>query len=794
MAQIHQNQDGSYGKTYSQMEMMLIKSLVDESKARALADQEIWGNVAVLNNRLEEIINRKDDTEFVQAEVVKTIGRVDEIEDKMKVYDDTIGKETMSKSEIESLITMWKVEEITHIHTQPTNAMFDRADMDKLKFGYKGYLMGNVYEPHDNHIPENTMQRYSINAFMERPEDVTFSLLFADRCTFMINGKIEGQWADTEGNFNTAAKVLTSSFKEGWNKVEVLISNNIQRGGLVIQSNLYEKSKYMNNLQELKGLVYGNKIAPGAINESHISPNMDLVVDTLRATKEGEPAIVVGNPNGCGAIQIGDKTITKCVDEPFIFDDGIRIDGQIIASQILFDKDFIMQGDGILISKHYDPITGFIEKYEVINNLAIYNEGGLSVTGDARKGFKLKNTMSLLVGAGLSIDGNAVDGYKIKNNMELTGEGVIITPSKVDDSYFNWHIVNDTKIKELNGIKVREDSVGEFSLGNVTTLTGKGIAIKGTGNVVDGFISWELTNESKIETTCGGLEIEETGDSQYNIKNSMKLIASKGGPITRILGDACKGYEIESEWPDLREGTGIQIESDGEGKFRIENTGVMRILAGDNVTITGSDSEPRINVDVPEVEMPEIPDLKFSSSDGSILISRNGDNIDLRLNGDMIPEVADPADKGSGVLNTSDHQEAATGVANGWRMTTTSAGMANATLKFNKSTMFKIIFYVIPRKKYRAILDVKTRASQGSDTSSLLQEVRINDSMKAFPDSTGAINSDVEEHEIIIRAEDVITGPDGSTYIALSIRSGSESLINGSENPYLYRFESYFVD
>lgn len=615
MASITQNADGSYSKSYSDLELSLVKGLVDEAKLRQQGDQELWVDVTGVANRLQVLEDTNNNYTFLQEEVVRIMKELEKSREDLSKLDLLLGVDSYSKDEIDRLMVLWFVEQIPHVFAQPRSSMFDLANIDEIKSGYKGYLMANINEPHDNHIPENIMQRYTINAFMEVPGQVTFQVSFADRCTFVLNGTEEGTWADAGGNFSSVPKVLVLDLKEGWNKIEIMIANETQRGGLVITSDLYDKAAYLHNLSNFAGMITGSRIAPGTIDETHLSPNMDLVVNTVHATAENVPAVIVGNPEACGILQIGDKTISKCIDEPFVFDDGIRVNGYIYVSQLLIDKDFVLEGDGIFIEKQIDVTTGFTEAYIIHNDMVINNGGGLTIVGDARKGYTITNAMQLIVDGdlndwdanpyitegGLDISGDAVKGYYIRNSMMLTVEGTggLEVMGNGHDGYYIKNTMNLSTAKGLEVIGDPSEAAG-YKLRNKMTMTGSGVKL--TGSMDDqSYYNWDIENDTKITpqclatnndaTTAGGLSVIKNAAGEFLIGNAMKFTVNNDGPA-KITGDACSGYKLDVKWPTITQMQGIAVHNDSLGVYRIENTGIISIGHG-NKGISVSTRDPQ---------------------------------------------------------------------------------------------------------------------------------------------------------------------------------------------------------
>lgn len=620
MSEISQNQDGTYQKQYSATELYIIKSLAEEVKARVQADQLLWIDVTGISNRLRVIEDKDTNLENIQLELTKAIGQIQTNSAEITRLDKLLGVDAYSKKEMDRYVISWKVEQIPHRFATPTNDMFDKIDIDDLQSGYVSYLNADINEPHDNHIPENTMRRFTISAYVETPREVTFHIHYADRLNVYLNGVSEAVYTDTEGNFGSVRKVLPLMLKEGWNKFQFLLSNETQRGGLVIESDLYEKSDYLSNLDDLSGMITGDRIQAGTLDETHFSPNMDLVVNTLTATADNVPGVMIGDPNGCGILQIGDKTITKCINEPFVFDDGIRVNGYIYVSQLLIDVDFILQGDGILIDKIKDAATGFTRAYTIHNDLRVLNGGGLTIVGDGRKGYTFTNAMKLIgdqkLGgmvvnpepneSGLDISGDAVKGYYIRNAMLMTVEGTggLLITGNPQTGYF---IKNTMNLSAYKGLKVEGDpsTAGGYVLKNQMGMTGNGVTVTPTPFNTDYVYNWHIENATSITPTClqgtsgattgGGLSVVKEGAGVFKIGNAMKLTANANGPVS-VTGDACSGYAIDAKWPVIQSGAGISVMNPSPGNYTIRNDGVINVMQGDGIRVTARDAQGTVYV------------------------------------------------------------------------------------------------------------------------------------------------------------------------------------------------------
>lgn len=642
MAQISQNADGTYAKTYSDTEIAIIRAIQDEMNFRIEADQSLWSQITTFENRVKELedgdLNLADLQDAITANMAKLTKHDLQIEylEKSHIID------AYSKDQVDQYIIGWKVEQIPHVFDIPTNTMFDRANIDDIRNGYMNFKGADIHEDHDHHFPENTMRRYTLWAYAATPKKATFRIQYADRCVVYIDGTAVATYIEAGGNFGGTTKVLVVNLKEGWTRIQFLVANETQRGGLVISSDLYEQADYLANLDYLSGMITGDRIQAGTLDERHFSPNMDLVVNTLHATASDIPGVIVGDPNGCGILQIGDKTITKCQDEPFVFDDGIRVNGYIRVSQLLIDVDFIRAGGGIIIDAIKDADTGFTKMYEIINDLRVSNGGGLviigsgqegytitndvkitanpdggilvegnpiygyvltnimkmsslggiDVTGDATKGYFVRNIMRMTASTGLKIEGNAYrpEGYHVKNQMKLTGNGVILTPTIVDvDAYAEWHIENDTIIDQLNGVRVTEigPEAGHFEIANTMKITGERILVQPDGNEQDGFKGYKLINDTIIDQDCG-IVVTKVSNGHFSLKNSLNISAHDNNGSVEVSGDVCNGYVIKGKWPSLVARDGISVTNDGRGSYEIANTGVLSASAGTGISVSPS--------------------------------------------------------------------------------------------------------------------------------------------------------------------------------------------------------------
>lgn len=651
MSSVSQNADGSYSKTYSDTELYIITSLANEVKSRSQADQLLWVDVTGVKNRVKILEDKDVNVENIQQELTRAIARIQGNTDEITRLDSLLGVDAYSKAETDRYIVSWKVEQIPHRFATPTNEMFDKIDIDDLQSGYVNYLNADINEPHDNHIPENIMRRYTISAYVETPREVTFRIHYADRLNVYLNGVSEAVYTDTQGNFGSVKKVLPLMLKEGWNKFQFLISNETQRGGLVFESDLFEKADYLSNLDDLSGMITGDRIQAGTLDETHFSPNMDLVVNTLTATADNVPGVMIGDPNGCGILQIGDKTITKCINEPFVFDDGIRVNGYIYVSQLLIDVDFILQGDGILIDKIKDAATGFTRAYVIHNDLRVLNGGGLTIVGDGRKGYTFTNAMKLIgdqkLGgmlvnpepneSGLDISGDAVKGYYIRNAMLMTVEGTggLLITGNPQTGYF---IKNTMNLSAYKGLKVEGDpsTAAGYVLKNQMGMTGDGVLVTPTPLNTDYIYNWHIENDTKIDVGFG-IDVQKIKAGHFKIWNILEVtgdgigVTSTGNKSTGfskhhlINGTSITPTCLQGAGGLASTGGGLSVAKDGNGIFRIGNAMKLTVNYDGPVSVTGD----ACNGYVLYAKWPNISSL----GDGITVLSPGGGVYQIRNDG-----------------------------------------------------------------------------------------------------------------------------------------------------------------
>lgn len=424
MAQIRQNPDGSFSKSYDKVESTLIKSLQLEITARKENDAALLSITNGLDGRIKELEAGSFSLSDLQELISKNVVELEDHEKRIKQLEDFSIIESYSKKEIKKYMAPWRVEIIPHAFDIPTNKMFDTASLDTKRSGYINYPNGDINEPNDMHVPENSMMRFTMWAYAATPRNAVFNINYADRCVVIADEKVIATFTDRGGNFGQVPKAVKIPLKEGWTRVQLLIANETQSAGLVVKSDLLDKADYVSALDYFDGMITNKHIKPGSITGENLSPNMDLVVHTIHATATDIPGVRIGNPEEQGILQIADGTISKSKDEPFIFSHGIRVNGAIHVTQLLIDEDFIRAGDGMIVKTIKDEY-GYTKMYEIINDLRMHTGGGVSIDGNGQDGYIVTNTMKLNVDpeGGLAISGNAVDGYWLSNDMQLTSEG-----------------------------------------------------------------------------------------------------------------------------------------------------------------------------------------------------------------------------------------------------------------------------------------------------------------------------------------------------------------------------------
>lgn len=605
MATIQQNGDGTYSSSYSDFELALFQQLKTEQETRLLVDQELWAVTTTLGNQIDALEQRQYGISDLQNLITQNIIRLDDHQTRLINLENAVVIDAYRREQTDQLAVEWKIEQIAHTFDIPANHMFDQANLDDILTGYKHYHGANINEPQDNHIPENTMQRYTISAYASKPKIATFNIQYADRLVVVVDDEIKATYIDANGNFNQVPKRLVIDLKEGWTKIQFLLSNETQYGGLVVMSDLYKQADYLSCLDYFAGMLMGNRIQSGSLEERHFSPNMDLSVHTLHATATDVPGVIIGNPDEQGILQIGDGTLSKAKDEPFVFSDGIRVNGFIRISQLLIDRDFIRAGDGMIVKTIKDQY-GYTQMYEIINDMRLINGGALIITGNGQTGFTIANDLKLQVNeeGGLEVEGDAIHGYLVTNTMSLDSLGGM---DVTGDPRHGYHVKNTMKLTSDYGIiKVVGDAVTGYTLKNVLQiLEGGGIDIQGTVN--EGLLT--IYNDMKLTSDPGIIRV--TGDPRngYKLENVLQILAGGGisllgsvnsGSVTvvnnmslvsdgglSVSGDARSGYRIANSM-SLSAGTGISVSGNAIGGYTVRNTGITDVSAGNGISVSKS--------------------------------------------------------------------------------------------------------------------------------------------------------------------------------------------------------------
>jgi hypothetical protein len=104
--QISQNPDGTYSRTYSDTEIMLIRSLQDEINSRQTGDNELWAITTTLENRLDALEQGQYSLSELQASIMNNIKRTDDQDLRIQHLEDSVIIEAYSKEEMNP---MWLI-------------------------------------------------------------------------------------------------------------------------------------------------------------------------------------------------------------------------------------------------------------------------------------------------------------------------------------------------------------------------------------------------------------------------------------------------------------------------------------------------------------------------------------------------------------------------------------------------------------------------------------------------------------------------------------------------------------
>lgn len=329
MAQISQNADGTYAKSYSDTEIMILQQLQIEMDTRKSADDQLLVQIIDLDNRVDALEGERFSLAEIQNAINSNALRIDDAERRITYLEQATVVDAYNKQQIDALMIPWRVEEISKTFETPTMAMFDEANLKDIKTGYVHFHQANINDPYGLQFPANTMRRYSISAYVSLPKQIEFYISYADRCVVLLNGAELATYQEDGGNFNGTQKVLKMNLMSGWNEITFLVANETQQGGLVAYSNLVSVAERLSPLSRMAGRITGEQIQAGTLGEEHFSPNMDIVLKKLHATTTSEPAGVFGDPDTYGAIQIGDGVISKTKGEPMTIHSDLKVMGYI---------------------------------------------------------------------------------------------------------------------------------------------------------------------------------------------------------------------------------------------------------------------------------------------------------------------------------------------------------------------------------------------------------------------------------------------------------------------------------
>lgn len=337
MAQISENADGTYSKTYSDVEVAIIREL--HSIRNVMSEQvlEIWSAVGTLQAKVEGL----EQAQVSLTDIEKLINAqgfiIEDHSQRITQLEKVTNTSVYSDEEVNKFMIPWKVEQISHAFETPKNQFFDESNIHDIRSGYVHYPNADINEPHGFQVPPNTMKRYTIWAYCDDPRVAQLRIRYADRCVVLQNEIEKAVYTEVGGNFDGTAKILTMHLDRGWTKIQFLIANETQEGGLEISSDLVDQVDALTSMDYISGKFTGDQIEKGSLGPEHFSNNMNMIVRTLHATLTDEPAFIVGNPTTNGSFQVADGVISKSKDEPFVLQGDVRITGQLLVEDLDID-------------------------------------------------------------------------------------------------------------------------------------------------------------------------------------------------------------------------------------------------------------------------------------------------------------------------------------------------------------------------------------------------------------------------------------------------------------------------
>ncbi len=584
--QINQNADGTYSKTYSDTEIRLIQQLHLEILHRKSGDEDIASRVLGVQNRVKVLEDGSVSLSELQGQI-NAQGQLLELHTTRLEELETLAiVDAYSKAEVNALLIPWWVEEITHVFDTPSNEMFETSEFSEIVGGYVHYPHADVTERPGLHLRPHTMRRYMLGAFSAAPKTVQCYIHYADRCVVYLNNKVIATYQEDGGNFGRTAKSLLLTLESGWNKIQFLIASQSGNAGLVVTSNLVETATHLSPMHSIVGRISGDQIAPGTLDETHFSENMDVRVKKFTATSASGAAGFFGDPDSFGAIQIADGLISKKKDEPFILHGDIQLEGYIL------DKDGkIVDGNG-----GGGLTTAEREKLESIEWGAESNQFAFSYlkVADLPLPEGVTDPFYNVISAGLKMD-----------TLRLSGDlGITYAIREIPDPEDNSKTIPELVIKNSPTLFKEQTFISVPDQNTFIVTTGRFQRGRGTVQVYidgvrQGFNKFEEVDDvtvRTIERLKGNLTVTvvwQEGSPQFaketivSISNLPIAGRSTDGLMSRFMvADLYDHKHVMAEITDLTAFYGLTIQN-GDVVERIPAVGLadIKLLAGDNVTL-----------------------------------------------------------------------------------------------------------------------------------------------------------------------------------------------------------------
>ena len=326
---VQQIKQNAFIKTMTPVETKLLERLMEEEKQRL----EFSYRLQAQQQKLAEAVANLEGvlaswTSLIQDLAAEINGLKQQLEELQPGGGGAV--DTYTRSEIDSMLAAYYVEEIQAPYGSPENEIFDSIPSSQKLTGYEHFLGARLCKTQDVTLGPGRARRYTIGVYTMETKELVFPIIHRDCMTVYCNRELVARLSGDapEGEINEVRVAL----KPGWNCLQFLVANKEYGASFDIGLDLAQEVDRVACLNPGSFLMAGSDILPGAINPGHIDSSGNYHMQSLQLGNTLEPALVCGSDDR-GSVRIGGAELDYA-DQKLTIRSGIRVEGVLEYSEL----------------------------------------------------------------------------------------------------------------------------------------------------------------------------------------------------------------------------------------------------------------------------------------------------------------------------------------------------------------------------------------------------------------------------------------------------------------------------